>query len=175
MSEPLDESYFVWLYSQVADCRLKNPSRTYWRMMRELHTKEFVWLIPNDDNRIEDGRALRYEFIDECGIQSAPRDWLRMGCSMLELLIGLSRRLAFEAEGEPRAWFWKLVENLDLEEYNDHRLPPRNYINRTLDKVIWRTYNRNGHGGLFPLNGTRNDQRWVELWYQLNEYLQQAS
>lgn len=175
MSEPLDESYFVWLYSQVADRRLRNPSRTYWGLLRELHRKEFVWLIPNDDNRIEDGRALRYEFMEECGIRDVPRDWMRLGCSMLELLIGLSRRLADMADGEPSGWFWRLIENLDLEEYNDNRLPQDGYINRKLDTVIWRTYRRNGNGGLFPLNRTRNDQRWVEIWYQLNEYLQQAS
>lgn len=177
MNEPLDETYFVWLYSQVADCRIESPSRTYWGLLQELHRKEFFWFVPNDDNRIEDGRALRYEFMEERGIEvvDVSIDWMRLGCSMLELLIGLSRRLAFITESEPSGWFWKLIENLSLEEFNDNRLPRGRVISDILDKVIWRLYKRNGEGGLFPLNRTHNDQRWTEIWYQLNEYLQEAS
>jgi hypothetical protein len=39
--------------------------------------------------------------------------------------------------------------------------------------VIWRTYDRRGHGGLFPLQRSNRDQRRVEIWYQLSEYLLQ--
>ena len=175
MSEPLDELYFQWLYRQVASDRLKNPARTYWSLFRHLYTKEFVWLIPNDDNRIEDGRDLRYEFLDDEGIDEVSREWLELGCSMFELLIGLSRRLAFEAEGQPRGWFWLLLENLQLETYNDdiYMHLDRDDIDETLDRVIWRTYSPDGHGGLFPLNPPRRDQRKVELWYQMSSYIQE--
>ncbi len=47
--EPLDERYFRWLCSQVVNVKLKNPSRTYWSLLKQLHTKEFVWIIPNDE------------------------------------------------------------------------------------------------------------------------------
>lgn len=176
MSQPLDESYLVWLYSQVAAVGINHPSRTYWNLLRQLFTKEFVWLVPNDDNRMEDGLDLRYEFIEETGVQDVDDNWLRLGCSMLELLIGLSRRLSFEAEGEPVTWFWKLIENLGLEEYNDNRRLSEKLIDNVLNDVIWRTYRRNGRGGLFPLRRAHADQREVEMWYQLNAYvLEQAS
>ena len=170
-TKPLDERYFVWLYSQVASVEERHPSRTYWGLLRKLFGKEFIWIIPNDDNRIEDGRYLRFEFIEAEGIQDADNEWMSLGCSMLELLVGLSRRLAFEADGEPQAWFWRLIENLGLEEFNDNRRLPNVLINNVLDEVIWRTYKKNGHGGLFPLNKTRNDQRDVEIWMQMNEYI----
>lgn len=171
MSKPLDELYFVWLYSQVGDPELKNPSRTYWRMLRQLFTKEFVWFIPNDDNRIEDGKDLRHEFVDQARLRDVDPAWSRLGCSMLELLIGLSRRLSFQAEGESRDWFWHLIENLDLREYNDRKAYSDQDVEVVLDRIIWRTYRSDGHGGLFPLKAAQNDQRTVELWYQLSAYI----
>jgi hypothetical protein len=90
---------------------------------------------------------------------------------MLELLIGLSRRLSFVADGEPFDWFWQLMENLGLEKYNDNTVIPEKEVDGILDEVIWRTYKRNGSGGLFPLRKATEDQRDVELWYQLSAYL----
>lgn len=171
-SKPLDESYFVWLYDQVGSVAEKNPSRTYWRMLRQLYTKEFVWIIPNDDNRAEDGRDLRVEFLTDTKVDRVEQGWLELGCSMLELLVGLSRRLAFEAEGEPSVWFWQLIENLGLEKYNDNVLDhSEERIDDILNQVIWRTYKRNGQGGLFPLRRAAEDQREVEIWYQLSAYV----
>lgn len=174
-TEPLDELYFTWLYSKVASTRYKNPTRTYWSLFRKLFTKEFVWLIPNDDNRVEDGRDLRLEFLSEEGIEDVDPAWLDLGCSMFELLLGLSRRLSFEAEGEPRAWFWLLLENLQLETYNDDLIMhlEKDFIDDVLDRVIWRQYDPDGHGGLFPLSHPKKDQRKVELWYQLSAYIQE--
>lgn len=171
MNKPLDELYFEWLYSQVSSVKEKNPSRTYWRLLKQLYTKEFLWIIPNDDNRAEDGRDLRHEFIDDRQIYPVDLSWISLGCSMLELLIGLSRRLSFEAEGESRGWFWKLIENLGLEKYNDNGPHPEKEVDEILNQVIFRTYRRNGSGGLFPLRRAAEDQRDVEIWYQLCAYI----
>lgn len=174
MSPPLDESYLTWLYAQVDSVRRRSPSRTYWQLLRQLYTKEFVWFIPNDDNRVEDGRLLRYEFLESEKLE-ADHEWLGLGCSMLEMLIGLSRRLSFEAWDEPREWFWILLRNLGLNELNDATNYDMEEVDETLDRVIWRTYNRNGKGGLFPLQRARKDQRDVEIWYQLSEYVLEGS
>jgi hypothetical protein len=175
MNAPIDEFYFRWLYSQVGSVEEQNPSYTYWEMLRQLYKKEFVYIIENDDNRAHDGLDLRREFLNQEGISEVDSSWMNLCCSMLELLIGLSRRLAFEDGGEPYIWFWHLIENLGLEIYNDNTRIPTHRIDRILDRVISRTYNRKGHGGLFPLNRTSMDQREVELWYQLNEYLIERS
>lgn len=174
MNDPLDRQYLTWLYSQVGSVRLKNTQRTYWSLLRQLHTTEFVWFIPNDDNRVEDGRDLRYEFLNTNLIGHVDPEWLHLGCSMLEMLIGLSRRLSFEAEGEARYWFWKLIENLELHECNDALFLATHAsekIDDAVNRVIWRRYSRNGQGGLFPLERAREDQRRVEIWTQLNTYL----
>lgn len=92
---------------------------------------------------------------------------------MFELLIILSRQLAFEMDEEAEPWFWHLIETLDLEQFHDHNYDDEAHevIASTLERVIWRTYSRNGEGGLFPLRSSRRDQRKIELWYQLNAYL----
>jgi hypothetical protein len=171
--EPLDEQYLRWLYSQVSVVRLKDPRETYWSLLRLLYKKEFIWLIPNDDNRLEDGRDLRMEFVDQEELDDVDPDWLTMGCSMLEMMIGLSRRLNFEDEIFTVAeWFWELIANLQMR-LADYWWKPNNYayFNDLLDKVVWRTYRRNGVGGLFPLKHPEEDQRDVEIWYQLSAYL----
>jgi hypothetical protein len=134
---------------------------------------EFIWLIPNDDNRLEDGKDLRYEFLDEEGIDEVDPDWMSLGCSVLEMMLGLSRRLSFEAEGKPRDWFWHLIENLGLTHLNDKDYDDRTreLVDETFGRVIFRLYERNGQGGLFPLRHPKENQQNVELWYQLSAYL----
>lgn len=172
MGLPLDELYFLWLCDQVGTAHHRNdPSTAYYKLLKLLHCKEFVWFIPNDDNRAEDGRDLRKEFSEHEQIQILEPGWMKLSCDMLELLIALSRRLAFEADGEPRAWFWEMINNLGLYEYRDGKRLPLNKIDEILDQVIWRTYEPDGAGGLFPLREAREDQREVELWYQMSAYL----
>ncbi|ADD80962.1 gp071 [Rhodococcus phage ReqiPepy6] len=179
MDEPLDERYFKWLYGQVASVKLRNPGRTYWSLLKVLHTTEFVWLVPNDDNRVEDGRDLRLEFVNETRAEVPDPDWMAFGCSVLEMLIGLSRRLAFEADGNAGAseWFWHLLDNINLGGFNDTYFRTgrhEEYVKHVLDTVVWRNYKRDGQGGLFPLRRPQEDQRKVELWYQLSCYLSEG-
>lgn len=174
MDEPLDEKYFKWLYRQVASDRLKDPTRTYWELLRMLYSKEFVWLIANDDNRVEDGRDLRREFVVARKIEDPDPEWMNLGCSFLEMLIGLSRRCSFEADGPAKDWFWLLIGNINLAAFCDAYFRTRkqhNYVDEAMDAVIWRTYRPDGRGGLFPLRQPAQDQRDVELWYQLSCYL----
>lgn len=181
MSGTLDDQYLEWLYGQVSPVILKNPSRTYWALLRQLYNKEFVWFVPNDDNRLEDGRDLRHEFLTDLhGPDHEHSDpaWLGLPCSMLEMFIALSRRLAFETDGEARAWFWHLLEVLDLKQFTDKFYDPEaaphkfNQVDDILETVIWRRYNSDGSGGgLFPLRIAQQDQRDVEIWYQASAYL----
>lgn len=171
---PLDELYFTWLYSQVGSTELANPTKTYWTLLRCLYTTEFIWFVPNDDNRKVDGRALRDEFLEEAGIVSADDFWMQLECSILEMLIGLSRRLSFEAEGSESGWFWRLIRNLGLQNCTDYRdgMPfPQEQVEVTLHDLMWRLYHPNGQGGLFPLEHPTRDQRNVEIWYQMSAYI----
>ena len=167
MNGTLDELYLNWLYEQIAPA----GRSTFWDLARCLYRKEFIWFVPNDDNRCGDGIDLRYEFIEALGLEDVDPDWMELGCSMLELILGLARRLSFQAEGEPRAWFWHLLDNLGLRSLTDRSRFNPSSVDEVLDKVITRTYEPDGLGGLFPLQNPRLDQRHVELWYQLSAYL----
>lgn len=169
MTQPLDEEYFHWLHRQVGSGR---KNHTY--LLERLFCKEFVWHIPNDDNRAADGRELRQEFLHETGISDPPANWMWLGCSMLEMMVALARRLAFEGDGEPRVWFWEMIRNIGLYHMTvkGKNFPTNvDMIDEVLDRIIWRNYNSDGSGGLFPLQFPGEDQRGVEIWYQMNAYL----
>lgn len=166
MGQPVDELYFGWLCLHNI-----NGAEQYQTLLKILHCKEYVWTVPNDDNRIEDGRALRREFIEHSNVEGVDPSWLSLGCSMLELLIGMSRRLQFMTEESPSDWFWEMLTNVGLNFYDDHQHIPLNHVDDTLDQVIWRTYRHDGRGGLFPLEFPEADQRRIELWYQMAAYV----
>lgn len=170
MTLPLDEAYLGWLNLQIGSVE------GWWELLKQLHTKEFVWIVPNDDNRVVDGVDLRYEF---CAVHAVDpmtiRPWMEQGCSVLEMMVGLARRCAFEADGTPADWFWKMVENLNFMGFFDQIYRDRPYtrviVDEALNALVFRTYEPNGQGGLFPLTDPDQDQRKVEIWYQLNAYL----
>lgn len=171
--EPLDEVYFKWLYRQVAPLRLKNPARTYWSLLRQLFEREFVWFIPNDDNRAMDGVELRCEFLAHEKLEvddRATQEWLALGCSMLEMLIALSRRLSFVGGGASSDRFWQMLHNVGLDIYNDLAWDG-DQVEPVIRRINERTYDENGNGGLFPLMETDINQQKVELFYQMNSYV----
>lgn len=171
---PLDELYFQWLYHEVAPLKVRNPARTYWALLTQLHQTEFTWFVPNDDNRVADGKYLRYEFLDTRPPHEhlADHEWIEeRGCSMLEMLVALSRRCSFLGGGAASAWFWHLIDNLGMRGFTDAKPGDPAEIDHILRRVIDRTYDEFGNGGLFPLRETDIDQRQVEIWHQMNHYL----
>jgi hypothetical protein len=169
----IDRDYFKWLTSQI---EIRN-NRSYNELFRRLQDTEFVWIVPNDDNRVYDGLTLRTDFLGEddgIPVEQILRFPVRYGegASVLEVIIGLSRRLSFNAGGEAPFWAWKLIENLHLgskfDPLNKRKLEE---IDDILERLIWRTYERNGEGGFFPLNWSGDDQRKIEIWYQMNAYM----
>lgn len=176
MTGTIDDRYLEWLYELIGTVRNRNPARSYWSLARQLYTKEFVWLVANDDNRVEDGKELRLEFVAEQGTDGASPTWMGLGCSMLEMLVALSRRASFESDMTPGDWFWFFMRNLQFERFTDAKYDRsiESAVDETLDRVIYRTYLPDGIGGLFPLQEPRQDQRKVELWYQLAAYLLEA-
>jgi len=168
----LDDQYMSWCYGQVADAKIRKGSKTYWKLLRQMYTTEFQYFVPNDENRAEDGKELRVEWAHEKGIVP-DEEWLHLPCSFLEMLIALARRMAFQAEETPEFWFWHLIKNLDFEGYHDRSNYSRNFVQRRMRVVNERMYDWMGNGGLFPLRNPSKDQRQVELWYQMCEYILQ--
>lgn len=173
MNEPLDELYLVWLYTQVENPNLKNRRRTFWVLCKKLFTTEFLWFVPNDDARIEDGRELRIEFLRDAEIPEIDPDWMDQGVSYMEMLVAFSRRGAYQDEMPSADWFWLMVENAGLYEYNDscNESSIAAKVEEVTNRITFRTYHMDGRGGLFPLRHPNEDQTKVELWYQMCAYI----
>lgn len=169
MTTTVDYAYYEWLTSQID---IPN-GKTYNELFERMHNTEFVWTVPNDDNRVQDGLDLRSEFTDG---DSKSLDL--GGATFLEVLIGLSRRIAFIAGGNkhPSQWAWTLLKNLGLRKASDPLSPEDiDRVDDIIHSVIWRTYHRDGRGGFFPLQNPEFDQTKLEIWSQLNMYVTEMS
>lgn len=170
MNEPLENLYFNWLCGRVIRLENPTPSLKYDKLLRMLHNTEFVWLLPGDDDRAEDGVELRQDFLTEAGLPEQP-DWQHIPCSTFEMLVAFSKRCEFATDVSYREWFWEFIENLGLKEFNDAAYLGEIDITSILYTFIWRQYDYYGNGGLFPMQSSRQDQRKVEVWYQFCDYL----
>jgi len=182
MPTSLNELYFHWLTNQVHFEYRHHNTTTYFGLMQLLHNTEFVWFVPNDDNRLQDGLELRYLFLQDeeqrkiTGKLSLEKIAIFRSppCTMLEVIVALSGRLAFQAGGEAGWWAWKLIENIGLHKMRDPFGPSKTArTEEVLHHLIWRTYKWDGAGGFFPLAFPQEDQTKVELWYQMAAYLQE--
>lgn len=176
MTWTVDEIYFQWLTEHINFGYGRPNGKTYIGLMGQLHSKEFVWLIANDDNRLQDAQALRHQFLEESGISNYKGDFVNNNppISVLEIIIALSDRLSFIDGGDPRNWAWRLIENLDLHKCSDPEAPRQSeMIDEILETLIWRNYEPDGSGGFFPLTHPDDNQTQVEIWYQMNAYIEE--
>lgn len=172
-----DDPYFDWLCRKVGI----GEEKSYYILAHTLHMMAFRpgSRIETDWNRAQDGLALRVEFMEKHGETGTAIN--RGPCSMLEFLVGLAKRMSFvmcedEADvGEKTGhYFWKLIRNLRLLKLDDERYSMLNgdfFVQEAVDRVLLRTYEADGDGGLFPLRGDHGDQRNTEIWYQMQLWL----
>lgn len=177
----IEQDYFHWLCELV---HVDQEERSYWLLAKDLHCKEFISDVPHDENRAYDGLELREEYLEQSGLPEYAT--IEGGCSMLEMMIGLARRMAFEtSDPEDNSeidkscyWFWEMIDNLGLMKYDDESYVDRKgqlYVPFILDNLVRRDYDPDGAGGLFPLRNCKENQRRVELWYQMSAYLNQRA
>lgn len=180
----IGQMYFEWLKDFVgADQQV----RSYDILLLDLHHKQFVSYVDHDENRAFDGIELRDEFLEENRI--GHMDWggmdIDLPCSVLEMMIALARRMDFETSDpyedetlgvydKTAFWFWEMVNNLGLMEVDDDAYSEkwaRSYVDAAVDTLVERRYSYSGDGGLFPLDYPEEDQRDIEIWYQMSAYL----
>jgi len=165
-------SYFQWLCETVD---INTELSSYYLLAKHLHRRNFYWTVPNDENRGMDGKQLREEFLAEEGLTSI----IAGECTVFEMLIGLARRmnsiLNEELDKDRTAeWFWVLMTNCALNNFSDddfEAMGGKWAFDLIIDGILDRGYRRNGLGGLFPLRHSKKDQRKVEIWYQMSDYI----
>lgn len=172
----LEYEYFNWMYNLVCDDRLFR--KTYKKLLTKLYNTEFIYLLPMDGNRAEDGIDLRYKFGYENNLnESMISTYLDYKpCSILEMMIALSLRceenITYNPDlGDRKAQlFWNMIVSLKLGIMDDTNFDIC-YVEKVLDKFLNRKYEPNGSGGLFTINNSDKDLRDMEIWYQMHLYL----
>lgn len=174
---PLDERYFSWLYSRVRATRDGAPGMSYAKICSRMHQVKFNWSVPNDDNRAADGKELRELFLDEEEHRDPgdyDEEWLGLDASVFEVLVALCHRANYMIDADVEQFFETLLINLKLTDCFDAALTNAaadTRVARIIEKFNERQYSRSGQGGLFPLKHPSKDQREVEIWYQMAEYM----
>lgn len=166
-------------YFQYLCKNIKILNKGYSKLAYKLFNTNVIFepYVPNDDNRLNDGIELRSDFCYENKINS--NKFLFLGdCNALELIIALARRCDdqtnIDARDHTDKWFYILINNLKLTEFNDdlYELSGGDKkIDSILNKLFGRSYKANGVGGFFPLTNAKRDQRKIEIWYQMLDYL----
>lgn len=167
------DRYFEWLKIQV---NFIDFPETYDMLFEKLYKEEFRWKHLMDKNRAFDGIELRNTFHEETGFRAPSKT---LPCNVLELLVSLSRRMNYICasfdEDKTKVIFWRLIFNLDLMDMYDeyyYMAGGDERVSGALSKWMDRLYNEDGsNGGLFPMQNPRENQREVEIWYQMNQYL----
>lgn len=177
----LNNRYFRWMCQLVSDPRYLR-GRSYHKLLRHLHSVNFIYSIPMDGNREADGIDLRYRFgyghsYSDSYIASYLDD---RPCSVLEMMIALAIRCEENIMTDPdignrtSKWFWGMVDNLGLACMDDTNYD-RDYVEEVIERFLNRDYEANGAGGLFTVEHSKYDLRNVEIWNQMCWYLDELT
>lgn len=176
--EDIANDYFEWLVEYVYKNRRMRPA-PYMKLFTRLHEREFYFSIPMDDNRAADGESLRYRYAIFNGYEESYKTIVRYldgPCSILEMMVALALRCEETIMDDPKygdrteQWFWTMITSLGLGRMIDTRFDIA-YVDEKLDTFLNHEYEPDGHGGLFTVRNCDRDLRTMEIWQQLNYYL----
>lgn len=167
-----DPDYVEWLSAIVNAENHREYKDTLWF----LASRTFFYSMNEDANRVADAIDLRREYKD-----TNSRHLVFGEPSVLEVLVALAERMAYISYSpweinHTEYWFWKMLKNLGIKHYYSTEL-----IGRILDRWMGRKFSENGQGSPFPLlhfcytsvTNPEKDQRKVEIWYQMQCYIEQ--
>lgn len=140
-------------------------------LLHQLYNTPFLWVLPKDSNRCEDGRGLRHSIFEDLGPVFNALD--EDDVNVLEVLAALAQRMSFQwDELSVHDCFVIFLDNLTL---TDFLLRWEGAASFAVDDILndWmsRNIDYNGERGLFPLERPESDQRRIEIWYQMSAYL----
>lgn len=171
--EELWDDYLLYLLWR---CNLQE-NKKYNRLFHILHEIPFVYVLERDGNRSDDGIELRddYDILEE--YKNYFEEFMNRDCSVLEMLIALAIRVDDDiigdpAEEHPEKFFLEMIENLGLDVFwgNAYMFDDQK-VEKILDKWMYRRFNKNGRGSPFPVKNDKRDQRELEIWDQVNSYI----
>lgn len=173
-------TYFDWLKNTVDPFVGRG---THDRFFSILHSMAYVPIMELDNNREMDGIGLRDIYCRGYGLDSLGSDLvIDSPCSVLEFLVALANRMDYIYSPTEKRYlselFWEILNNVGIyyqtttdDCFERDPLKFQTHIQKTIDTIMDRTYRPDGTGNLFPLKNPKEDQRNVEIWYQMNQYL----
>lgn len=178
LSNQLYSDYFAWMYDMVCS----EVSKSYIRLFDYLNKVQFTAIIPMDYNRAEDGKNLRYAFGYSTGIPSfhISENFEGLPCSVLEMMIALAKRCEDSIMSDTHygnrtgVWFWTMMDSLGISDMSDENFSAIK-VGHVMYRFLNRTYDPDGTGGLFTIHDKTKDMRNIEIWYQMNFYLEELT
>lgn len=173
----LVDDYVYYLYRIV-----QNGGENHRKLCVELFKNRFFITrsAPKRDvDREKDGLELRNEWSND----SLDGEFHIIPCTMLEMIIGISKRMSeqlMDEDGEDKTaqYFWEIIGNLGLDCWDDDNFGwetglAQKKIAKTCEILCKRQYNSDGTGGgMFPMPGLLGvNQKKMEIWYQMQEYI----
>lgn len=165
------EKYEDWLLDRVGFVDTR-----YLDLMACLHRIPFKDNFGMDKNRKGDALELRRNFLEEERMNQYSLDYYE-DCYVLEVLVALAIRVDDEYIGNPEKprpdrFLWEMITNLGLEKCSNSRFKENEIFDITV-RWMCRNFRKNGEGSIFPIKKPTRDQRKIEIWDQLMEYLRE--
>lgn len=175
----LEDLYFEWLLTCLDEDGV-TAELAY--LCGLLHHCDFLRRVGRDINRASEGANLRKEFLERFSDAdfepNVTNDLMDMECTWFEMLVALARDLDFLYDGGVEARFIEMITNLEMDGLLGYRHSPsdedQRFVDFVTDAVDHSYFDRDGHGGLFPLRQSDHpDQRKVEIWAQQGAYFRE--
>ena len=113
---------------------------------------DFVWYIPEDEDKAIQALRMRDEYCYETGMPS-PR---QAPASFLEVFVSITDSLTAMLYQDRESFTKSILLNVGARSFSDDGRPPSEIRKEALiiaERVMYRTYSRNGTGGLFRIPG----------------------
>lgn len=171
----MEEMWAEYLECLIARCGLAKYKK-YHKIFECLHEMEYTYVLDRDKNRESDGLGLRKDFINDRHVKFYD-EFINRRCSVMEMMVALAIRVdshilcdPMSGEETPYKFFMEMIENLRLNQFSGSRFDDHGihiYINKWLN----RDFCKNGDGSPFPVIHDKRDQRELEIWDQVNSYI----
>lgn len=169
-------NYFNWMVNCVTPDR--ESAILYSNLLRKLNNVPFDIFYGMDENRYQDGIDLRYRFGYDSGICDAiiAEELDYRLASVLEVMVALAIRIENDIMSDYNygdrtcVWFTEMLKSLQLMDMSNNNYNEQ-YIDNCVSKLLSRTYDYNGKGGLFTVNDPPEDMRKTDIWNQMTWFL----
>lgn len=172
-----EEQYYKWLIDKVCYDVYDSYDGIYSWLLQRLYEIPYSYTNALDENRAHDGVSLRHRYCYENDIRDSNLGmFLYSDCSVLEMMIALAIRCEETIMSDPDygdrtgLWFWSMISNIGLDSQTDDEFS-QTFVDEKIDILLKAEYERDGWGGLFYVRNSPVDLRSMDIWYQMNYYL----